>query len=380
MFKRKDFVKLAKVKNRTAVTLCIPTHRSGMPTWNGQDRLRLKNKITELKNELIDRKWNETRVKKFIQPIQELYNNEDFWYHQSDSLVIFRTPTFFKYFQIPVKVAEMLHMGTRFYLKPFVSLTRGPYRFFVLGLSQNNIQFFECTRYTISEVTVNDLIPMSLSESMEQEAYEKQLQFRGNTGGKIMYHGHGSWKDHKPTEVEKFFRRVDEGLMSMLHDEKAPLLLGGVDYLIPMYKEVNTYNFLLEDRHITGNMENMNTIMIHEKAWEEMADFYAMTKIKALERFETTQHEKRTTSSVEEIVKAAHNGRVSTLFLKNDCNKWGKFNPDNQQVHFYPKALENQSCLLNMAAIQSTLNGGNVYLLNEKEMPVEQETCAILRY
>ena len=75
---------------------------------------------------------------------------------------------------------------------------------------------------------------------------------------KGMFHGQGEEDSEKKKELLSYFRSIDKGLLTMLHDsQKPPLILCCLDYYFPIYKEVNTYQNLFPD-HVSGNPADMD--------------------------------------------------------------------------------------------------------------------------
>lgn len=380
MFQKKDFINLATVRHEDCVSIYIPTHRAGQETWNGKDAIKLKNKITQLKFALLEKDYNTPTINEFVAPLEKLQKDQEFWQHQSDGLAIFRTPEQLSYYHIPIRFKERFFLNNRFYLKPLIPLIKGQNRFFVLTLSQNDIQFFECTQHSIVNVNIDDLVPNSIEEVIGTETYPNELQFRTLGGGRAMYHGQGGTNSRKETDMKRFFRLINDGLMQMLHDENVPLILAGVDYLMPMFREVCAYRYLMMDRHISGNMENQDMAWIHEQAWELMEGFFNQKKEAALEHYVDMVGSTKATDSLDTIVRAAYSGRIEALYLREGVDYWGYFDKENQTVEIHNHKKKGDGCLLNMAAIQSTLHGSKVYLLDKEEMPIQQEACAVLRY
>jgi hypothetical protein len=81
-----------------------------------------------------------------------------------------------------------------------------------------------------------------------------------------MFHGHGVGKDDAKDNILRFFHLLDQGLYALLGKESAPLVLAGVDYLFPIYREANSYPHLME-RGIAGNPEGLKGEELHEQGW-----------------------------------------------------------------------------------------------------------------
>ncbi|MGB0931419.1 MAG: hypothetical protein ACPGVB_11615 [Chitinophagales bacterium] len=388
LFNKKDFIELAKYTNDNGyplISIYTPTHRAGKETWNGKDALKLKNIVLDIKNDLSNYDLNTSEIQNLLKPVVELYEDREFWLDQSDGLAIFLSKDYFKFFKIPINFEDRYYINSQFHVKPLVSFTKESNRFFFLDLNQQHIRLFECLEYSITEIEISDVIPRNIEEALPEEHHSTTLQAHsGGSGDSPIYHGQGGHKSEHSIDIEKFFRLINDGIEQLLHDEKVPLLLGGVDYLIPMYHAVSTYNFLVKDRHVSGNLQNEGIVTLHEKAWSEMSGIFETSKKEIIKRFGEIAHTDLGTTAVEEVVKAAVNGRIDTLFLKTKGHCWGKFDQTTQKTTQYDDASENvkeKADLLNFATIQCIENGGKVYLLEEEDMPSEDtKACAILRY
>ena len=85
---------------------------------------------------------------------------------------------------------------------------------------------------------------------MQIDEFDKQVRFRAGSmsgaPGMAMVSGHGGVTDDTKENLLKYFRLIDRGLHDLLKDERAPLVLAGVEYLFPIYREANTYPRLIE--------------------------------------------------------------------------------------------------------------------------------------
>lgn len=80
---------------------------------------------------------------------------------------------------------------------------------------------------------------------------------KGGTGS-ANFHGHAPGQLDEKQNLSIYFQEVDRTLFSeVLHDKNVPLVLAGVEYLIPIYKDVSKYNFIA-DGAITGNQDHGN--------------------------------------------------------------------------------------------------------------------------
>lgn len=381
-FDIKDFKMLAKFHKPHCVSIFIPTHRAGEEVNEGLDWGRLKNQLQNAEKELKEYQMSDNEIEKFLAPAYELLEEPKFWKYQSDGLAIFISKDLFRKYTLPVHFEEFLYVADHFYLKPLVPLFNAGGEFYILALSQQEVRLFQGFPYQLNEIEVESLLPERLEETVGYDFKQKYLQFReGQTwSNKTMFHGHGEGKDDQKEEILKFFRAIDEGVTGFLRDSKAPLILAAVDFLVPIYREANNYKYL-HDEHIAGNPEEADLMLLHEKAMDILHDKFEEEKREKMERFEYELSQVKASYDEGEVIPAAINGRVDTLFIRNRSSLWGTFKKETNTIEIDGESTIYNADLLNIAAIDTLLQNGSVYLLDKEEMPAPTgKANAILRF
>ncbi len=365
------FKALAQVHEPHCISIYIPTHRAGQEVNEGLDRKNLKNRVKEVRRVLESYRIQDRDIDALLKPIEELRDDERFWKHQSDGLAIFRTAGQFEYYTLPVFFGAFAYVSDHYYLKPLLPYLNDDSRFYLLSLSLHGARFYEGFAHRLEEILVDDLLPDQLKDTVGFDYEQKSLQFRmGQTGGdRTMYHGQGagSEEEHK-MEILKYLRAVNDGVMKILHDEKAPLVLAAVDYLVPLYREANTYKYL-HDGFIAGNPEHEDPVLLHEKAKDLLEHHFDSTRRQKVAAFEQALSNEKASYKESEVVPAAVNQRVDTLFVRNRSEMWGLFDKKNNDIIVEDEKTEHNADLLNLAVMHTLLNGGRAYLMEPDEMP-----------
>jgi len=348
-----------------------------------QDPIRFKNLLREAEERLKGAGIRSAEAKKLLKPAKSIIKDGLFWQYQADGLATFISSDLFYHHRLPLKFDELLVVTGRFHIKPLLPLFSPEGRFYILALSQNEVRFFQCTRYSVKEVELENF-PRSLSDALKYDDPEKQLQFHTRAptvGGEraAMFHGHGVGKDDAKDNILRYFHQIDDGFRPVLSQEKAPLVLAGVDYLHPIYREANSYPHLM-DQGITGNPEELKGEDLHEQAWGILEPHFLKGRDEAVALYKQFAGNERASNSLKEIVPAAYEGRIETLFVAVEVQRWGVFDPDNHEVHLHPEPRSGDEDLLDFAAVHVFLNGGGVYAVTWEEMPDEPPLAAIFRY
>ncbi len=373
--------KLTAHKNDVCVSIFIPTSKSGKEVLEQQDRTKLKGKWNACKRELESKGIDDKMIQKIEKPIQGLLEDSGFWRHQSDGLAIFASPEFFEKYTLPINFQEYTYISKEFYLKPLAPILSGNGKFYILSLQLKDVKFFEATRHSIGEIKIDEITPSNLRDRVGYDYEEKHLQFRSQQEGEghAIFHGHGGGgKDHKD-EIFKFYKAIDDGLNKLINQEKAPLVVFCQDYMFPIYKEANTYNNLY-DTPIHGNPNDVDLMGLHQRAINTVEPYLNEEEKKNLKKYDDIPLSQKS-AAVQDILPAAFEGKIDTLFLENSEEIWGTFDEETMKVKIQDKQTEENTSLMNLAAVKVLENKGSVYLLESPFMPEKESTMnALLRY
>jgi hypothetical protein len=361
----------------------MPTHRVGQEQQ--QDPIRLKNLLAEAETKLLANGLRRPEVQKLMRPAEELLWNKDFWQHQSEGLAIFLSNNFSVFYRLPGKFEEFLSAANSFHIKPLLPLLGRDIKFYVLTISLKNVRLFQSTADAMSEITLN--FPTSMDEALGMDDPERYLNLHSGSmstnqakGGTAVFHGH-SIADEEKKNILRFFHSVDQGLMDLLEDKNIPMVLAGVDYLLPIYREASTYNNLLEDE-VIGSPERQNLQDLHERARKIVKPIFEESQKKAFEKFKQLngQQSALATTDLATAVKAARFGQVETLFVPLGIQRWGRYDAENNTVVLESEPGPENEDLLDFAAAETVLNSGQVFAVPSEQLPGDSELAAILRY
>jgi len=200
-------------------------------------------------------------------------------------------------------------------------------------------------------------------------------------GGGGMFHGQGPGDEQQKVWIEQYLNLVDTSLKEILREQNAPLVLAGVDYLLPMYRKVSGYQNIMEEG-IPGNPEHLRPEDLQEQAWRIVETYFQQETKKTVEQYQQLAGTDKATDNVEEIVAAAFNGRVDKLILSAENQIWGAFNPNDGKVSRSSngQSKKHNLALLDFTAMNTLQNGGTVCALSQDEMPTDSPIAAVFRY
>jgi release factor family 3 len=367
-------------------SIFLPTRRGGVESQ--QDELRLRHQIRDAENRLLLENLRSTQVEKLLEPLTTLLEDGDFWLHTVDGLAIFRSSELFRYYRLPCSFKEQVIVSDHFYLKPLLPFLTNDGRFYVLALSQNEIRLLEGTRYSVHEVELPEAVPESLAEALKYEETENEVWYYSSSSGALVgkggrraaiFYGQGVGHDDSKDHLLRYFQQIDRGLHELLKDEKAPLVLAGVEYLLPLYRQANTYPYLL-DQGVAGNPDKLSSDALHEEAWAVVKPYFQRAQEKIAAQYRDNVGTARTSNNIREIMPAAYYGRVSSLFVAVDQELWGIFDPTSNTIHVHKEPKFRDDDLLDEAATQTLGHSGSVYAMEQAKIPGESLVAAVFRY
>ncbi len=380
---KNQIIELHNIKQENCISIFIPTHRAGKKVLEGEDTLVLKNQLKDVKDKLSMRGFNNDAINKLTKPIQDLIDNSSFWREQSDGLALFIADNFFEKYTLPVHFEEFIYISDSFYLKPLMPMFVGDGKFYLMLLDRSNVKLYQCTKHSFTEIDVEDLIPETKQDRVGFDYEEKNLQFRTSHAGsgQAIFHGQEAATGQMKNEIKKYFRAINDGLLPILNNGTMPMLIASQDFLFDIYNGINSYPNLME-KNIKVNFEDTEIFEIHEMAWENISPTFEQARKDKIALFIDEQGSGKTAIGIDRIILAAINGKVDTLFCENRADIFGNYTEENEVITVTQNEENGTTVsLMNIAAIQTFINGGEVYLMDNEEMPNSNSRInALYRY
>lgn len=378
---RAELEALMQRRDSLCVSIYAPMVKAGPEVQ--QNPIRFKNLVRRAAEALEERGLSPKDAESFLQPASDLIHETPFWQHQSDGLAVFVAEGFLRYYRVPLELRELAAVEERFHLKPLLPMLSGDGRFYVLALSQKHARLLEATRHSVREVDLGDL-PTSLNDALGYEVEETHIQYHTGTrthGGARgpVYHGQGGGEDDVKLEIRKFFNLLDSGIGTVIADKGAPMVLAGVESLFPMYREVSDYPHLIEGG-VAGNPDEVTNEELHQRAWPVVEPVFTRAQEEAREQFQNLVGTGRASTQFDEVVRAAHDGRIDTLFAALGTRRWGAFDREQRTVEMAEDNGPGTEDLVDLAAIQTVLQGGAVFAVESEDVPEGEAVAAVFRY
>lgn len=178
-----------------------------------------------------------------------------------------------------------------------------------------------------------------------------------------------------------FVRHTAVAVERCLAANPQPLIMVAEAKTAGQFKKVSGINALgpLLAGVIEANPESLTAQQLHDAACALMQEHLDAPRFDAEEQLGTLlgRHDPRATVVIGEVVRAAYQGRVDTIFLPEDETVWGRYEQEIDQI-ITGSEIE-QDDLLEAAAVQTLQHGGTIYLVSETDATGPQTAAAVLR-
>ncbi len=386
---RADVESLMAGENEPHVSIFMPTHTV---VNTRQDTTRLRKLLEQAEVRLVDSGLRPVVVREMLEPARNLLESGLFPQakQHSEGLALFIARNFFRHYHVPIPLEEQVVMGDKFTIEPLLPLLdeseNGSY--YVLALSLNSVRLFRATRHSVRPVELPGKVPITLAEAMRYDDFEMEHQYysgtpgsaggyatAGGKGGAIFY-GQGVESDIRKENILRYFQQIDRGLHPLLRTERQPMVLAAVEYLQPIYRQANTYAYLLL-HGIAGNPNEKRAEELRDEAWPVVAPLFAKDRREALDRYRHLAGTGRTCADISTIVPAAFQGQVDTLFIARSQHETAG-PPAAGEPGELAEVVDRE--LVNLAAVYALLNRGTLYVVEPDLMPQSTPIAATLRY
>lgn len=382
-----NFESVTNLMNQThehSISVFMPTFRKG--SEGEQNLIRYKNLLRSVEKRLHEEKWDANNINEYLFKARKLLEDTNFWNYQLDGLAIFISPGEFDYLKLPSSVEEKIYFGNHFHFKPVLPFLNGEQVFYMISLDLKKTRLYKCTHYSIYEVDLGKAI-VSFDDFQKFSVPQESLQNRqgaasANTQHRdSTFHGHGSdiSESARKKDIIEFFRLVDKGVKAKIKDTNKVMIAVGIEYLIPLYREANSYPNLADE--VINKNPQIFTLDELLKEGYSIVEKQKEKKVEgALKIFGNLLNYEKASYDVEEVIKAAHSNRILHLFVNFDEEVWGKFNPEKFEVELHKDKQDGDSDLISTAVQQTIFHNGFVYPLTREKMPNHRPIAAVFRY
>lgn len=365
---------LASHERDLSISMYLPTHRHG-PEIEG-DKILLKNLIAKAAEELMALGLRRPDSEKLLEPPERLLRHASFWQHQNDGLALFTSDGDLLDVRLPNTVEPLVVIANRYHITPLLPAL-GPGRFLPLALSRGSVRLFEATRTGIAPLEID--APASIDDSSWFADREAQLQHHatasGSGRGPAAFHGHDP-SEQEAEDLRRFLQAVAQAVAPIAREAEAPVVLAAVDEIAAAYRKLAPHS--VEDRHISGNPDELPPHEIHRRSLDLMLSHLEQTDAAAHDRVATAIERGDGTADLEEALRAAAAGRVEEIVIAEATHRWGVWDPESQRAEVRSEREPGDEDLCSRAAALTVTYGGDAWLV--ESVPGDDAIAARFRF
>jgi len=368
-----DLTDLALGRGTPRISLFLPTHRDGPSTV--RNGIRLRNLLRRVERALRAEGMHDARIGALLAPADQLLELMRQGDQPSNGLAVFVGPDEFRRFRVPLRLPELATIGDRFVVRPLLPLLTANGHFSVLTLTPDELRLYEGTALDLDEVILEGM-SLAVWQSMPRQPplVRAVLQGRDELGEAAVFHGSGT--DDIKARVLEHFRRVNQAMRQVLRHGHVPLVLVGARSLQDLYREANTYPMLVSEG-VDGNPHLFRPEVLHRRAWTIVEPMLRRAEDAAVGAHRAVRRTGRTCSRPAEVLMAAAQGRVETLFLSTSApRRWAG---RDAGPLIWLGHLSDEWDHVDLAALATVRAGGRVFAVPSQRIPERNPVAATLR-
>lgn len=358
------------------LTITAPIHSAAANT-SRTDIQRIKSASQSAESALAARGLSPRSIREFLEPMTHI--ESDSWGNGYRSLVILRSPEVFRYFPVRADLEDSAVVAGHFQILPILPALQSENKhFYIMALSQNHVRLLRCTDHSSEETPLGAGTPTSVEQWLNTRTPTSSPEHgatRDSAAGPGGNFNGSTDMDNLDRHIRNFFARVNDAVFETLRGETAPMVLAGVEYEVSLWRSVNTYPHVAEG-HVQGSPDSLRGAELHTRALEVAKGAFEQPMLKALQTYEKLGGSERVSQKPAEIVKAAHEARIAHLFLAEGASHAGNWDRQAMEV---TKTGPNED-LLNIAALQTIANGGEVWVTSATRIPGGGPVAALFRF
>jgi hypothetical protein len=355
-----------------------PTHRHHPD--NKQDLIRFRNLVKQLAQSL-QREYSARDAGPLLEPFHRLAANHAFWNCTLNGLAALGGPSFFQTYRLQRTVPELAIVANSFHLKPLVRILQSADSYQILGVSREQISFFEGNRDALDKVQLDPAVPRTPREAPRGEAKEFHVStWTSSVGTPGVHYSEGCKSDIVDNEATRFYRAVDRAILEQYsRPSRLSLLLAGLPENQSFFRALSHNPFLLPEP-INYYPDDLSLDALRDQAWQVIEPHYLARLAGLIEMFGAAKARELGSDNLQQIAESAVVARVATLLIEADRQVPGRFDPVTGETQLSELANPDTGDLLDDIGELVLKNGGQVIVVPRERMPTQSGIAAIYRF
>ncbi|WP_127820572.1 baeRF11 domain-containing protein, partial [Microbacterium sp. CPCC 204701] len=350
--------------HRAVPSVTIALESSPLPQDHERVRIALRDSIDDALRRLGERKDVPHGARRAVETrLTSLIDHDDFWAHQSRSIVAFASPERLHVFRLADRVGGKVVVGDRFDTSRLLRTISYPSRIFVLQLSERLARLTEIGP---------DHGPIEHALDLPDD-HELMLHHADNDGDADRDRAQGATGDR--VERARFCRTVQDEVVRVVPDH-VPLLLAATTDLAPAYRAVNTHPELLGDG-VEAHPESLDDRDIERLAREALDRLRDDETAAWKEDFGTLRAQNLATTRLAEVAAAAASAAIDELRFDLESDATGRIDEFGNVVD---RDAPDAPPLVDEIAARVLRTGGRVRAVRNADLLDGSPLAATLRF
>lgn len=362
-FNAADLRRLDGVRDEHCVSVYLKTHRVSRDA--ARDRILYGNLARTALDQLAQAGGEPQRLAATAARLESITDNLALWNHMADGLAVFATPDMLELYRLPRAVAPQVQVADRFLLKPLVPLLAFPHTAYLLHIARGGSRFYEVTEGDMHELSVAGM-PTSLDAFLAARAGSAdEVRMRQPEDRKV--------------RQRQYAQAMAAALKPMLYEQSTPLVLAGDEAMVADYRAVDGYRHTCREA-IGGNQEHSPRDTLAAAVRAIVARRFDTEVRELLDRVEALRPAGLSSTDMNEIARAARQGRVDTILVDIAQDHQGRLDGAEAPVPPpVPASAETYDVLDELVGL-TLRQSGSVIPVGPATLPRGVAAAAIFRY
>lgn len=296
-------------------------------------------------------------------------------------LAIFVNKHWQGFYSAPHAVPSKVVVSESFHLKPLLADLQGDHAYHALVLTADEALLIHGHNQVGSELHTFLFHHGSSSDSIHWKYLDQSEDFqirhlKNSTRSRGLIDGHAK----KRSDNKLFFRWIESKIKQEPGFQSWPLLIFSNETLFQSYREITSHprpELCLVD---TKKGLPRTDAVIHRAQESIRKQVQAHKNLTTLDA-QIAWRKEKILEDLLKISKAALGGKVKTLFLRENVEIWGQLHRKSGQITFHKKQQDSKDDdILDDIACEVIRRGGEVIVLNGKDMPTAAPAVAVLNH
>ena len=337
---------LADHRAEPCLSLYLPVDRTRPPSAH---EAQLHNLLREAEHQLRSRGWPTELTSEVRQAASDALSEESV----DGSVALFADAEAIRFVNVPWVTRPSCFVGGRFVVRQ-LSPAEAQDRVFVVALSRSAVRVLDIDRVGARPVELPDLPSGGTSDVPGADAEHNGLQAH-SAGKDAVFHGHRDDTKGNDELISRLCRQTAEALVAAMPDRSMPVVVAAVERLAAAF--VSAASELEVITTIHGNADDTPDHVLADAAREALRDHRREQTDAASEALGTAIHAGLGSTELTEVVVAAADGRVHTLYVDPSRQVRGEYDRASREVCLDETGRDD---LIDLAIAETIRYGGEI--------------------